>query len=353
MLGIELLVWLLVSVFNKRTPENTLMILLDLFWGILTALSILFFISHLGILINMMIINRNPDMLAENDFLSEPDGVEEDIIMADGVRIRSLHKASGPPVLLIPDIGLSMVSMNLLWRQLADRGFQVITFDHRGHGSSEKVAAELNPEILVNDLRAVINYYELKECILVGHSAGAFLAMKYLLDYSEEGKKHIKGLVSLAGFGGLDFNRIHSRRFPFSLINAGILRILLKTKLYGWGFSAAAFGSQPAPSMLKAFMKVMQADHYPLIQSVWKQIGSQNLYSRLSELELPVTLISSRNDQRIDPSSSIALQKHLPLASSAWFDSRIGNMMIWEVPGKIAEIIRLFERDGKLSEDLT
>ncbi|MEZ4773038.1 MAG: alpha/beta hydrolase [Bacteroidia bacterium] len=320
------------------------MILLNLLLCIICALAILLFMMQVGVLVNLYIFKNNPDSMSENTLLMEPDGVEEFIPTADGGLIRSLHKASGPAMILIPDLGLSLVTMNLLWRQLAAKGYQVITFDHRGHGESKPGSDGFSPEILSRDLKQVLEFYNLKDCILVGHSAGAFLAMKYLLDHPEESRYRVKGLVSLAGFGALSKGEKTQRRFPFSMIGSGLLRRILKTELYGWSFSAVAFGDSPAPSMLRAFMKVALRDEHQIIQSVWDQIGRQNLHDRLSDLSLPVTLISSYSDRRIDPRASQLLAQHIPSATANCLEEPFGNMMVWEAPGKLAEIIRKFER---------
>ncbi|MDX2249675.1 MAG: alpha/beta hydrolase [Bacteroidia bacterium] len=320
------------------------MILVNLLLCILCALVIFLFVMQIGILANLYIFKNTPDSLSENTLLTEPDGVEEFIPTTDGGLIRSLHKASGPAVVLIPDWGLSMVTMNLLWRQLAAKGYQVITFDHRGHGDSQAGSEGYSPEILARDLRDILDFYRLNDCILVGHSAGAFLAMKYLLDYPEESRNRVNGLVSLAGFGALSPEEKNHNRFPFSVFGSGVLRRLLKTELYGWSFSAVAFGDRPAPSMLRAFMKVVLKDQHKIIKSVWDQIGKQNLYSRLSALSLPVTLVSSLSDRRIDPNASQLLAQHIPAATANCLEEPVGNMLVWEAPGKLAEIIRKFER---------
>lgn len=320
------------------------MILLNLFLCIICALGIFLFMMQVGILVNLYIFKNTPDSLSENTLLAEPDGVEEFIPTADGGVIRSLHKASGPAIILIPDWGLSLVTMNLLWRQLAARGYQVITFDHRGHGESKAGTDGFSPEILARDLKQVLDFYNLKDCILVGHSAGAFLAMKYLLDHPEESRTRVKGLVSLAGFGALSQGEKKQNRFPFSMIGSGVLQRILKTELYGWSFSAIAFGDRPAPSMLRAFMKVALKDEHKIIQSVWDQIGKQNLHDRLSDLSLPVTLVSSYCDRRIDPQASQLLAQYIPSATANCLEEPFGNMLVWEAPVKLAEIIRTFDR---------
>ncbi|MEZ4825252.1 MAG: alpha/beta hydrolase [Bacteroidia bacterium] len=317
---------------------------MNLLLCIVCAFAIFLFMMQVGVLVNLYIFKNTPDPHSENALLTEPDGVEELIPTADGGVIRSLHKASGPAIVLIPDLGLSLVTMNLLWRQLAARGYRVITFDHRGHGKSRPGKDGLSPEILARDLKEVLNYYKLRDCILVGHSAGAFLAMKYLLDYAEESRICVKGLVTLAGFGALTRGERKNTRFPFSLFGSGVLRRLLQTEAYGWSFSAIAFGDQPAPSMLRAFMKVVRRDQHQLIQSVWDQIGQQNIHERLSGLSIPVAVVSSYSDRKIDPKASEQLALHIPSATTNCLEEPFGNMLVWEAPVKLAEIIRKFER---------
>ncbi len=68
---------------------------------------------------------------------------------------------------------------------------QVIRFDLRGHGESEKVETDMNIEQLVKDLYAVLTSLKIKKAIVAGHSMGGMTAQKFALEYPQMVEKLI------------------------------------------------------------------------------------------------------------------------------------------------------------------
>jgi 3-oxoadipate enol-lactonase len=82
--------------------------------------------------------------------------------------------------------GLSATRRNVVQgsRALAKRGYRLISYDARGHGSSSPAPVYEYPD-LVADLAAVINHLELERAALVGSSMGAATAMAFALEHPE------------------------------------------------------------------------------------------------------------------------------------------------------------------------
>lgn len=57
--------------------------------------------------------------------------------------------------------------------------FHVITYDHRSHGRSDKVNYGLSAQRLAMDLKELIDYLQLENVVLVGHSMGAAVILAY------------------------------------------------------------------------------------------------------------------------------------------------------------------------------
>jgi proline iminopeptidase len=63
---------------------------------------------------------------------------------------------------------------------LADRGYYVVTFDQRGSGRSEKAPlSEYTYANAVQDVESIVRHYHLHRPIILGHSWGGTLALKY------------------------------------------------------------------------------------------------------------------------------------------------------------------------------
>jgi pimeloyl-ACP methyl ester carboxylesterase len=98
----------------------------------------------------------------------------------------------GPPVVLLH--GLSATRRNVVQgsRALLRRGYRLIAYDARGHGSSSPAPGYSYPE-LVDDLEAVLAHLELERVALVGSSMGAATAMAFALQAPE----HVAALVQI------------------------------------------------------------------------------------------------------------------------------------------------------------
>jgi proline iminopeptidase len=63
---------------------------------------------------------------------------------------------------------------------LAKEGFYVVVYDERGLGRSEEVAlSEFNYRQYANDLKKIIDQLSLKNPVLLGHSHGGPISMKF------------------------------------------------------------------------------------------------------------------------------------------------------------------------------
>lgn len=62
--------------------------------------------------------------------------------------------------------------------------YQVVTVDHRGHGTSDapSSAEAYSIPTFAADLYALLNYLDIHKCCLVGHSMGGFAALQLALD---------------------------------------------------------------------------------------------------------------------------------------------------------------------------
>jgi pimeloyl-ACP methyl ester carboxylesterase len=91
----------------------------------------------------------------------------------------------GPPLVLLH--GLSATRRNVVQgsRALVRRGYRLISYDARGHGQSspapERSAYDYRE--LVEDLEAVLAYFQLERTALIGSSMGAATALAFTLEH--------------------------------------------------------------------------------------------------------------------------------------------------------------------------
>lgn len=326
--------------------------LIDIVIGLVIASLLLVTMLHIFALVQLAQRHEVRGKLSLKHLRQEPVGVEKIIVREDGTRLRVLHKGSGPAVILIHDIGVSMVTMNQMYSLLAGYGFQVFAFDLRGHGSSTVGSEGMGYEQMTGDLKALIDTFELKETLLVGHSVGAALAVRLSLSYDQATRQRIKGIVSISGFEENSFMGILKNSFLITLLKLGFISRLLKTRFYSSIFAAFYFGGVPDPVSVKAFMEIYNAK--PLLRLL--PLLNENpidarFEEKLKELHIPCTCIWSPDDAIGSEQKIIQWKRFLPQLQLARITDGTGHMMVWECPGKLVDMIRMMDKGLDISAE--
>ena len=129
---------------------------------------------------------------------------------SDGVEIAYETAGEGPPILLIH--GFASTGRVNWWdtgwvKTLTEAGRQVITFDNRGHGASEKLyESRLYPATeMAEDARRLLDHLGIAQADVMGYSMGARVAAFLTISHPERVRRAVfAGLASrmITGVGG-------------------------------------------------------------------------------------------------------------------------------------------------------
>jgi non-heme chloroperoxidase len=114
---------------------------------------------------------------------------------ADHTDIRYTDSGSGPAVVFTHSWGLNSRQWEDLAGRLVPAGLRCIRYDRRGHGASGPYDGEWTPDLLADDLAALLEHLDLKDVTLVGHSLGCGEIVRYL---SRHGTGRVTGAVFVA-----------------------------------------------------------------------------------------------------------------------------------------------------------
>ena len=120
------------------------------------------------------------------------------VVHANGIDIHYEIHGSGEPLVLIGGLGAD----TFLWfRQVPElsRHFQVIVFDNRGSGESDKPEEPYTIKMFADDTAGLLKAIQIPRAHILGASLGGLIAQEFALDYPEMVNKFI--LVS-TNFGG-------------------------------------------------------------------------------------------------------------------------------------------------------
>ena len=90
---------------------------------------------------------------------------------------------AGRPVVLIHGYPLSGRAWDKQVPALLEAGYRVITYDRRGFGKSSQPAAGYDYDTFAADLNSLLEYLDLRDAVLAGHSMGTGEVTRYLGRY--------------------------------------------------------------------------------------------------------------------------------------------------------------------------
>ncbi len=103
-------------------------------------------------------------------------------ISANGIQLYYEAQGQGQPVVLIHGLGSSTRDWEAQVPELA-KSYQVITFDLRGHGQSDKPAGPYTIPLFAADAAALLQALNVEPAHIVGISLGGAVAFQLAIDY--------------------------------------------------------------------------------------------------------------------------------------------------------------------------
>ena len=91
---------------------------------------------------------------------------------SDDVKIAYSINGKGKPIILITGFGGYQEIWTAQKQYLLQMGYQVITYDHRNMGKSERTAKGQTLSRLTQDLIELLNFLQISQAVFVGHSMG-------------------------------------------------------------------------------------------------------------------------------------------------------------------------------------
>jgi pimeloyl-ACP methyl ester carboxylesterase len=259
-------------------------------------------------------------------------------------QINYVRQGDGPPVILVHGIAASLFDWDYLAPFLAGNGFQTLALDLLGHGDSAKPENHhhYHSDSLYLHLAAWIDHLHLDQSpILIGHSLGGFLCLKYALEQPEA----VKNLILIDPLFSLKqlppwlhlFNRHPEwgekalRRAPVWVIKA----------MMGWDIDSIQNFStsrrhQVAEDYKRASPKILHIVH-----------SLSDLSPELSRVRCPTLVLWGEKDQTLKPDSFPQLVKQLPCAYGRSI-SQSGHQPHLGKPEVVNQIVLDFlEKTGK------
>ncbi len=262
-------------------------------------------------------------------------------IIANGITIAYEIEGNGPPLVLVAGLGYSRWMWHKMVPGLA-QNFQVISYDNRGVGESDKPAGPYNAQLLAEDLACLLEELGVGETAVFGHSMGGFVAQAFALAYPEKVSKLI---LSATNFGG-------PRHVP---VTQEALAVLMDTSSdpltrlrNGILISCAEGFAERQPAIVDEWL-AYRAEHpidpagYQAQMGVGLSLMSEAacFEHKLSAITAPTLILSGAEDKVVPPANVDLLAQTIPHAETAIID-QAGHFFPFEQPETAVTIVTKF-----------
>jgi len=292
-------------------------------------------------------IERNPDLFPRDHLAREPQGEEVLISRPDGTVLRALVAGEGPPVVFAHGYTATLGDWTIVWDELVARGYRIIAFDQRGHGRSTLGSAGIGSEPMAADYAAILEHFDVRDGVLVGHSTGGFIAIRALLDHPELAGR-LRGLVLCASWAGRILDGAPQNWLQIPLLQSGVMQQLVRTRTGRVLIGASMGGKHPSPAMIEVGCDMfLQQDHRPLLP-ILRACMREDRYPRLAEIAVPTVVMVGSADRTTPPSHARRLAAGVPGARLVTVPDA-GHILNWEAPDALVDVIGSFEKGPSLS----
>lgn len=284
-------------------------------------------------------MTRKPDWAVEGRDWPNRDASR--FVEADGLMWHVQIMGAGPVLLLLHGTGAATHSWRALAPLLAE-SFTVIALDLPGHGftATPRERSKFSLPAIAQSVRSLLLELQATPDALVGHSAGAAIAVRMALD----------GAAPRAGIVGINAALLP---FPGPM---GPLAPLMARMLFYNPFSLGLFAHRASrPGAVAALMRSTGSSLDPAGVEFYERLfrtpahleatialmahwDLSALRAALPDLRAPLTLIVGDNDRAVPPATAYAVQrlvKHAKIVTA----KGLGHLAHEEQPEAIAELI--------------
>jgi pimeloyl-ACP methyl ester carboxylesterase len=211
---------------------------------------------------------------------------EDQFFSSNGAKIRYIVVGNGEPVILVHGFAGNLNMWRPLIADLA-KDYEVIAFDCRGHGKSDKPHEPEQYGIeMVNDIVRLMDHLQIKRAHLMGYSMGGFIVVKMLVEHPDRFLTAVIG-----GSKGLKAEDLKEQASLAKYLQSGM------------SFSEAVIAAAPpdAPPLSAEQREALKQDdpnHDPKALAA-QRLGNKNLivnYESLKTNKVPTLVIYGGND---------------------------------------------------------
>jgi pimeloyl-ACP methyl ester carboxylesterase len=240
--------------------------------------------------------------------------------LVNGININYRIEGSGEPLVMIMGVASNLKAWYFQTRVLKKQ-FQLITFDNRGCGESDKITEPYSIRTMADDTAGLMNHLGIEKAHVLGISMGGMIAQELAINYPEKVNKLILGCTCA------------KRSDP-----AGISKELPKILGYDGNYSYADLQNIPVENIVIAMAKLafnkrinrlflsigiklaVKRMNFSGISNQIYAIWKHDTIERLKLIKASTLVITGNADRIINPQSSLVIAKRVPKSKLVKYD---------------------------------
>ncbi len=246
--------------------------------------------------------------------------------------VNDINPESDKVVLFIHGWPLNNNMFEYQYNELAKEGYRCIGIDIRGFGKSDRPYSNYTYDRISDDIRMVIDFLKIENIILVGHSVGGAISIRYMSRHNGFG---IRKLV-LLGAAAPSF--VKQYNFPFGSSKEDIEKIILDTyndrpKMLQ-GFTDILFNKYITDSFSHWILNLgLEAAGYSTM-GLMSSLGNENLFNDVGKVSIPTLICQGVHDKVCPIQFGETLKKEIRNSKLILFENS-GHGLFWEEKDKL------------------
>jgi pimeloyl-ACP methyl ester carboxylesterase/quercetin dioxygenase-like cupin family protein len=263
----------------------------------------------------------------------------EQHVIVDSLETRVDVVGEGVPVVLLHGLGLS----GALWNRVRDGfgpGYMLILVDLRAAGQTRELQREeLSLERWADDLAALLAALDVHRPVLVGHSLGASIALKYALEHPED----VRALALIGADATLSNLAPRMLASAERIENMGLVAWVEEYWSKNPPFSVESLDRDPG--ILDEYRELLLGnDPGDYVRQCRAIAVAENLADRLGDISQPALVLIGGSDDRTLPEHGRQLAERLGDARVVELPA-VGHTLPLEAPEAVAAAVSAFLQD--------
>jgi pimeloyl-ACP methyl ester carboxylesterase len=260
---------------------------------------------------------------------------------ANGIQIHYDVRGQGAPLVLIAGLGYPAWEWHKMAPLLAEH-LQVITFDNRGVGQSDKPAGPYTASLLAADVAGLLDALGVEQASVMGHSMGGFIAQAFALEHPQRLSRLV---LASTNFGG-------PRHVPISAEAMAVLSDVSSDPVTrfknGLAVSTAPGFAEQHPEIIQAWLAWRVANPVDVAGYQAQMALGLGLLAeaaafehKLKQISVPTLILFGAHDKVVPPANANLLAKQITGSQVVIFPDA-GHFFPIEIPVAAAQAVIQF-----------